>query len=135
MNENDSKGRGFATKACAFIIDKRNLFFLIFLLLTIFTAFSKGWVHVENQLSYYLPETTETKKGIELMDEEFVTYGSCTFMVANVSFEQGERLARSIGDMEGVFSVDYDDTKEYYNNGSAKLAVTFDYPEDDERCV
>ncbi len=135
MNENDGNGRGFATKACAFIIDKRNLFFLIFLLMTIFTAFSKGWVHVENQLSYYLPETTETKKGIELMDEEFVTYGSCTFMVANVSFEQGERLARSIGDMEGVFSVDYEDTKEYYNNGSAKLAVTFDYPEDDERCV
>ena len=135
MPEEGNKGPGFVTKACAFIVDKRNLFFLIFALLAVFSAFARNWVHVENSLSYYLPETTETKKGIELMDEEFVTYGSCTFMVANVSYEQGERLARSIRDMDGVFSVDYEDTAEYYNNASAKFKVTFDYPEDDENCL
>ena len=135
MPDKKVKGQGFITKICAFIVDKRSLFFLIFALLAIFSAFSKNWVHVENSLSYYLPETTETKKGIELMDEEFVTYGSCTFMVANVSYEQGERLARSIREMEGVFSVDYKDTSEFYNNGSAKFKVTFDYPEDDARCL
>ena len=57
---------------CSFIVDKRNLFFLIFALLAIFSAFAKNWVHVENSLSYYLPDTTETKKGIDLMAEEFV---------------------------------------------------------------
>lgn len=133
--DEEVKGQGFITKICAFIVDKRSLFFLIFALLAIFSAFSKNWVHVENSLSYYLPETTETKKGIDLMAEQFVTYGSCTFMVANVSYEQGERLARTIGEMDGVFSVDYKDTAEFYNNGSAKLAVTFDYPEDDPRCI
>ncbi len=135
MPQKEKGGPNFAQKACAFIVDKRNLFFLIFALLAIFSVFSKNWVHVENSLSFYLPETTETKKGIELMDEQFVTYGTCTFMVANVSYEQGERLATSIGEMEGVFSVDYKDTSEYYNNGSAKLAVTFDYPEKDEKCL
>ena len=135
MPDEEVKGQGFITKICAFIVDKRSLFFLIFALLAIFSAFSKNWVHVENSLSYYLPETTETKKGIDLMAEQFVTYGSCTFMVANVSYEQGERLARTIGEMDGVFSVDYKDTAEFYNNGSAKLAVTFDYPEDDPRCI
>ena len=133
--DEEVKGQGFITKICAFIVDKRSLFFLIFALLAIFSAFSKNWVHVENSLSYYLPETTETKKGIDLMAEQFVTYGSCTFMVANVSYEQGERLSRTIGEMDGVFSVDYKDTAEFYNNGSAKLAVTFDYPEDDPRCI
>ena len=135
MLEEENKGSGFAQKACAFIVDKRNLFFLIFALLAIFSAFSRNWVRVENSLSYYLPETTETKKGIDLMAEEFVTYGKCTFMVANVSYEQGERLSRSISDMDGVFSVDYKDTAEFYNNGSAKFDVTFDYPEDDKRCL
>lgn len=135
MLEEENKGSGFAQKACAFIVDKRNLFFLIFALLAIFSAFSRNWVRVENSLSYYLPETTETKRGIDLMAEEFVTYGKCTFMVANVSYEQGERLARIIGDMDGVFSVDYKDTSEYFNNASAKFDVTFDYPEDDERCL
>ncbi len=135
MPVEDSKGPGFITRICAFIVDKRNLFFLIFALLAVFSAFAKNWVHVENSLSYYLPETTETKRGLDLMEEEFVTNGSCTFMVANVSFEQGERLARSIRDMDGVFSVDYEDTAEYYNNASAKFKVTFDYPEDDEKCL
>lgn len=135
MNDEEQKGAGPIEKVCAFIVDKRNLFFLIFALLAIFSAFSRKWVSVENSLSYYLSDSTETKKGIDLMAEEFTTYGSCTFMVANVSFEQGERLARSIGDMEGVFSVDYKDTSEYYNNGSARFAVTFEYPEDDNRCL
>ena len=135
MPKEDKSGQSFAQKACAFIVDKRNLFFLIFGLLAIFSAFSRNWVQVENSLSYYLPDTTETKRGIDLMAEEFVTYGSCTFMVANVTYEQGERLKQSISDMDGVFKVDYEDTAEYYNNGSAKLAVTFDYPEDDDRCL
>ncbi len=135
LPEEEKKGPGFITRACAFIVDKRNLFFLIFGLLAIFSAFARNWVHVENSLSYYLPETTETKRGIDLMADEFVTYGSCTFMVANVSYEQGSRLATSIGEMEGVFSVDYEDTPEFYNNASAKFGVTFDYPEDDERCL
>ena len=112
MNDEEQKGAGLIDKVCAFIVDKRNLFFLIFALLAIFSAFSRKWVSVENSLSYYLSDSTETKKGIDLMAEEFTTYGSCTFMVANVSFEQGERLARSSGDMEGVFSVDYKDTSE-----------------------
>lgn len=135
MKDEEQKGAGFIDKVCAFIVDKRNLFFLIFVLLAVFSAFSRNWVRVENSLSYYLADSTETKKGIDLMAEEFTTYGSCTFMVANVSYEQGERLARSIGDMEGVFSVDFEDTSEYYNNGSARFVVTFEYPEDDERCI
>ena len=135
MSEEEKKGAGFIGKACAFIVDKRNLFFLVFILVSIFSAFSKGWVNVENSLQYYLPETTETKRGINLMAEEFVTYGKSTFMVANVSYEQGERMARNIGEMEGVFSVDYKDTSEYYNNGSAKLVVNYEYPEDDDRCL
>ncbi|MCR5590602.1 MAG: MMPL family transporter [Lachnospiraceae bacterium] len=135
MPDEEKKGPGLIGKACAFIVDKRNLFFLLFTILAIFSAFSRNWVNVENSLAYYLPDTTETKKGLDLMSEEFVTYGSCTFMVANVSYEQGERLARSINEMEGVFSADFKDTPEYYNNGCAKFAVTFDYPEDDERCL
>ena len=135
MREKDNKGPNFIAKVCAFIVDKRSLFFLIFALLAVFSAFSRNWVKVENSLAYYLPETTETKRGINLMADEFVTYGKCTFMVANVSYDQGERLSRIIGEMDGVFSVDYKDTSEYYNNGSAKLEVTFDYPEDDEKCL
>ena len=122
-------------KVCAFIVDKRSLFFLIFILLAVFSAFSRTWVGVENSLAFYLPGTTETKQGIDLMEEEFTTYGACTVMVANVSFDQGQEIADRIAEEEGVFSVDYDNTDEYYANGSARLKVTFDYDESDDACL
>ncbi|HAG69500.1 MAG TPA: RND transporter [Lachnospiraceae bacterium] len=132
---NESKGNNAAIKACAFIVDKRNLFFLIFILMAVFSIFSRNWVNVENSLSYYLPQSTETKQGIDLMAEEFTTYGTCTIMIANVSFEQGQEIADMIEKDPGVFSVDYEDTDEYYANGSAKLVVTFEYDESDPVCL
>ena len=127
--------QNFIVKICAFIVDKRNLFFLIFALGTIFSVFSKSWVNVENSLSYYLPQSTETKQGLDLMEEEFVTYGSCTFMVANVSYEQAEHLAEDIRNIDGVFSLDFDNTSDYYVNASAKFDVTFNYDENDKICL
>lgn len=131
----ESNGNSAALKACAFIVDKRNLFFLIFILLAVFSVFSRNWVGVENSLAFYLPQSTETKQGIDLMEEEFTTYGSCTIMVANVSFEQGQEIADQISADPGVFTVEYDDSKDHYANGSAKLSVTFDYAETDPVCL
>ena len=44
-----SKGGNQAMlKICGFIVDKRNLFFLMFGILIIFSAISRNWVNVEN---------------------------------------------------------------------------------------
>lgn len=131
----ETKSNQAMLKICGFIVDKRNLFFLVFGILAIFSAFSRNWVNVENDMAYYLPGTTETRQGLDLMEEEFVTYGSISVMVANVSYNQGEAIKEDIEKMDGVFSVNYNDTTEYYNNGSAKLAITFDYDEKDDRCL
>nr|MCR5508459.1 RND transporter [Lachnospiraceae bacterium] len=88
----EKSGGNAMLKICGFIVDKRNLFFLIFIILTIFSAFSRNWVSVENSLAAYQPETTETKQGLDLMDEEFKTYGSCTVMIANISYQQAVRI-------------------------------------------
>ena len=117
---------------CAFIVDKRNLFFLIFGLMAVFSFFSKDWVKVENSLSAYLPQATETKQGLDLMEQEFKTYGSCSVMIANVSLDQAEMIKLHLEDIDGVFSVDFDDTPDHYNNGSALFKVTFDYDENDD---
>ena len=42
-----------------------------------------------------------------------------------------ERLER----IEGVFSVDFDDSEEHYTNGSAYYNITFDYDEKDDACL
>ena len=88
-NEKMEKKGGNQTmlKICGFIVDKRNLFFLLFGILIIFSAVSRNWVNVENSMSHYLPDSTETKQGLDLMEQEFITYGTCDVMVANVSYE------------------------------------------------
>ncbi len=137
MNEQKAKkgGNQAMLKICGFIVDKRNLFFLLFGILIIFSAISRNWVNVENSMSHYLPDSTETKQGLDLMEQEFITYGTCNVMVANVSYEQAQTIGRNLEFMPGIFSVDYDDTDEHYYNGSSYYNVTFDYDEKDDRCL
>ena len=56
-------------KLAAFIVDNRNLFFLILIIGLIFSAFSSSWVQVENSLPEYLPGDSETRKGLDIMEE------------------------------------------------------------------
>nr|WP_297708343.1 MMPL family transporter [uncultured Butyrivibrio sp.] len=136
MENKDSKGgSSFMLKICAFIVDKRNLFFLIYAILAIFSAVSRNWVGVENQLSEYLPATSETRLGLDLMKEQFTTYGSVKAMVANISYEQALDIQKELEKVDGVFSVDVDDTEKHYTNGSALFNITFDYDERDDQCL
>ncbi len=133
---NTNKGDNQAMlKICGFIVDKRNLFFLLFGLLIFFSAISRNWVGVENSMAYYLPGTTETRQGLDLMEEEFITYGTCNVMVANVSYGQAQDICSRLEESPGVFSVDFDDTEGHYTNGSAYYNVTFDYDEKEDACL
>ncbi|MDE7232125.1 MAG: MMPL family transporter, partial [Lachnospiraceae bacterium] len=138
MDKEQSEKKGGSqvmVKICGFIVDKRNLFFLLFGILIIFSAVSRNWVNVENSMSHYLPDSTETQQGLDLMEQEFITYGTCDVMVANVSYEQAESICRDLEFMPGVFMVDFDDSEEHYYNGSSYYNVTFDYDEKDDQCL
>ncbi|WP_026495094.1 MMPL family transporter [Butyrivibrio sp. WCD3002] len=128
-------GGGLGVKICSFIVDKRNLFFLIYAILCIFSVIARGWVGVENDLAFYLPSDSETRRGLDLMEEQFVTYGSVKVMVANISYEQGLKIQKDIEAIDGVFSCDFDDKSAHYNNGSALFSITFDYDEKEEQCL
>ncbi|MBR6380378.1 MAG: MMPL family transporter [Lachnospiraceae bacterium] len=131
--ENDKKSG--LLKICEFIVDKRGLFFLAAVILSLFSAVSAGWVRVENELSAYLPDTTETRQGLDLMEEEFTTYGSCSVMVANVSYEQALLIRDQLLGAQDVFRVEFDDTSVHYAHGSALYNVTFAYDQSDDRCL
>ena len=83
----------FMIKVATFIVDRRNLFFLLFGILIIFSVVAMGWVKVENSLSAYLPDTTETSQGLDLMEEQFITYGSAKVMVANITYDEAQDIA------------------------------------------
>lgn len=136
MAENKEKsGKSFMTALATFIVDKRNLFFLLTIILLIFSAFSRNWVMVESELAAYLPEDSGTRKALDVMEEQFTTFGTAQVMVANISQEQAEILKKQLAEIKGVQSVEYDNTEAHYNNISALYSITFDYDESDDACL
>lgn len=125
----------FMYKLATFIVDKRNLFFLLFIFALVFSVFAKDWVKVENDITSYLSEDTETRKGLNIMNEEFITYGSGSIMVANVTFDEAQALADRIADIDGVSGVAFDDSEDHYKNTYAMFSVTFEGEEKDDISV
>ena len=69
MEEAETKQNNFMMKLATFIVDKRNLFFLIAVIALIFSAFSRNWVEVENELTAFLPDDAETKIALTKLKE------------------------------------------------------------------
>lgn len=134
MNE-QAPQNDFMHKLARQIVERRNLIFLIVVILLIFSLISRNWVRVENDLTTYLPETSETRQALDVMDEQFTTYGTADVMVANIGPDHAQELADRLSELKGVQSVSYDDTSSHYNNASALYTVTFDYPEEDDQCL
>ena len=99
--EKKSEGGG-VKKVATFIVDKRNLFFLLYVVALVFCLFSRNWVEVENDITTYLPEETETRRGLTVMNDNFITYGSARVMITNVTQERAQALADQIADLDGV---------------------------------
>ena len=125
MEEQKPKGSGME-KIATFIVDKRNLFFLLYAFALIFSIVATGWVKVENDITTSLPEDTETRQGLTVMNDNFVTYGTARVMVSNVTYETAENICSDLESIDGVTSVDFDDTTDHYKSASALFSVTFD---------
>ena len=63
-------------KLAAFIVDKRNLIFLLYVFALIFSIVAMSWVNVENDITTYLGEDTETRQGLTVMNDNFTTFGT-----------------------------------------------------------
>ncbi len=135
MEHTQKHENGFMVKLATFIVDKRNLFFLITIIALIFSALSRNWVEVENDLSFYLPDDAETKLALDVMEDQFTTYGTAEVMAANITYEEAAELNDRISEIRGVQSVAFDQTTDHYASSSALFTVTFDYDETDEACL
>ena len=123
------------TKVARFIVDKRKAFYLVFLAAFVFCAASINKVQVNNDITSYLPAQTETRRGLTIMDEEFITLGSANVMVSNVTYQTALDLSQKLEDIEGVSEVAFDSTEEHYKNSSALFTISFDGEETDPATV
>ncbi len=122
---NYNQSEKFIEKVARFIVEKRKAIYLIFIIAIIFCANSISKVQINSDLSKYLPEGTETKVGLEIMESEFTTYASAQIMISNITYECANQFAEDIKSMSGVMLVSFDNTEDHYVNSSALIIVSF----------
>lgn len=138
----EKKSNNVMMKIAALIVDKRKAFLILFVLAAIYCGLSVNKVKVNDDLTTYLPESTETRQGLTIMEDEFITFGTAKVMVTNVTYEKALTLAKHIEGIKGVTGVTFfdknddayegKDLEEYYKNSAALYDITFDGEEDTE---
>lgn len=129
-------------RIATFIVYKRKAFLILFVLAGIYCALSVSKVKVNDDLTTYLPDTTETRQGLTIMEDEFITFGTAKVMVTNVTYDKALELARHMEAIKGVTEVKFydrdDDTykesdlADSYKDSAALYNITFDGEEDTE---
>ena len=93
------------------------------------------WVQVENDVTVYLPEDTETRQGIVAMNENFVTFATGRVMVSNVTYETAEELYLEMAKIDGITSVSFAKDEEHYKDACALMDLTFEKGAADELSI
>lgn len=134
MTDRQGKGtkREPLTAIAETIVRGRFVIFALFILAGVFCALSLGRVRVNSDLTIFLSEETETRRGITAMAEEFTTYGSARILVEDVPFDDASALAARIGEIEHVYEVGFDGSEAHYKDGNALFSVSFDEEEQGE---
>lgn len=114
-----------------FITNYRYIFLTIFLGLFIFCFININNVKINDSIVSYLPDNTETKRGINIMEEEFGSLNTIKLMINNISLEEAEELVTKLNEVDKVETVLFDNTKSYKED-SALYTIELDEVEDEE---
>lgn len=132
MEEKQEKKKGnFWLSLATFIVDKRKAIEILFVVAIIYSVLSVNKVEVNQDITSYLPAESETRRGLTVMEDEFVTYGSARVMVSNITWSEADGLVERIENVEGVKSVVFDDTEDHYTGANALFDVTVDGEDED----
>ena len=141
--EDKKKPESFMMKLATFIVNKRKAFIALFALACIYSVISIPKVGVINDLTEYLSENTETRQGLDIMNEEFTTFGTAKVLVSNITYEKALALAGKLEEIPGISAVSFyneedsqyedDDREDYYKDASALYTITFEEEEDTEK--
>lgn len=119
-------GGNFWLTVASFIVDKRKAILLLFLFAAAYCVYGATLTKVNQDITKYLPEESETRIGLTTMEEEFTTFGMASVMIANVTYEQALQVVDIVEAVSGVSSVVLDNSKDYYNGTNALLTVNVD---------
>ena len=117
------------------IVDKRVIIMIAFLAACVYCALSISRVHVNNDITSFLPPDTDTRRGLTIMENEFTTYASANVMLANTTYERASAAAEKIEALEHVTGVTFDNSPAHFVDSAALLTISFDGTSDEENVI
>ena len=75
------------------IVNARFVIIAVFAIVGVYCVLSIGKVKVNNDLTAFLPDTTQTRKGLTIMEKEFTTYATADVMISNITNQIAQELA------------------------------------------
>ena len=118
-----------------FIINKRHFILLLFITLTIVAGVLSSKVNINYDIAKYLPSTSKTRIGMDIMEEEFAGTETSTLnlMFENLADEKKLDIKSELESIDGVESVDYDDTENYNKENYTLYVITVDSKSDSQK--
>ncbi len=115
-------------KITDFIVKGRYVFLAIFIIAAIFSLYLSNKVNINDDIMKYLPKTSETKIGKDIMDEEFAKQDSSVLNVMFKGLSDSEKIdtLKKLQSIDNVSSVDYENTEEYNKDNYTLYVLNVD---------
>lgn len=115
-----------------FIVNKRYIILVLFIILSIIAAVLSNKVNINYDIAEYLPSISETRVGMDIMEEKFkeIKSSSLNVMFKGLSEEQKNEILEYLNNISGVSSIDYDETENYNKDGYTLYVINVDDLED-----
>ena len=117
-------------KITDFIIDKRYFILVIFIILTVISVFLLNKVNINYDIAKYLPDTSSTRIGMDIMEEEFSDVAVSTLNVMFNNLDNKELVKSELENINGVKEVSYDDSSDYNKDGYTLYVLSIDGEKD-----
>ena len=125
---------GAVKKLTDFIVEKHKTVLIVIILLTIGCGILSTKVNINRDLTKYMPSSSETSKGLNIMYDEFekVLAMPLSVMVDDLSKEEKVKEKEYIKNLEGVASITYNDSSEYNKENHTLYELTIKGKSDSE---
>ena len=124
-------------KITDFIINKRHFILVLFIVFTIISAILSSKVKINYDIAKYLPDTSETRIGMDIMEEEFsgTETSSLNLMFENLADNKKLEIKNDLESIDGVESVDYENNENYNKENYTLYVITVDDKSDSQKAT
>lgn len=125
-----------------FIIERSRAIEIVFVIAVLLSMLAAPFVNINYDLTRYLPDTVQSKAGLDLMEEKFGYPGTGRVMIEDVTLYEAKQYKDKLEKVDGVDQIMWLDTgtdvfssdafinfnsiDDYYKDGSAVMGIVFE---------